>query len=147
MSITPFQVTFLSHKQYGKFIHKLKTLFADKLSPNPQWFQPPKVMNNMPVLPYFMEICAHILSKILTRNRLDLLSSCIVSLPVQDRFIQYMILDITCNKTQMHTDLNRNIILVNKRAQRALGHSPEEKVKGHSGAIYRGPLMLSTKYW
>ena len=35
----------------------------------------------------------------------------------------------------------------NKRAQRALGRSPEEKVKGHSGAIYRGPLMLSTKYW
>jgi len=29
----------------------------------------------------------------------------------------------------------------NKRAQRALGRSPEEKVKGHSGAIYRGPLM------
>ena len=35
----------------------------------------------------------------------------------------------------------------NKRAQRALARSPEEKVKGHSGAIYRGPLMLSTKYW
>jgi len=35
----------------------------------------------------------------------------------------------------------------NKRAQRALGRSAEEKVKGHSGAIYRGPLMLSTKYW
>ena len=35
----------------------------------------------------------------------------------------------------------------NKRAQRALGRSPEEKVTGHSGAIYRGPLMLSTKYW
>jgi len=30
--------------------------------------------------------------------------------------------------------------------QRALGRSPEEKVKGHSGAIYRGPLMLYTKY-
>jgi len=29
----------------------------------------------------------------------------------------------------------------NKRAQRALGRSPEKKVKGHSGAIYRGPLM------
>ena len=36
---------------------------------------------------------------------------------------------------------------LNKRAQRALGRSPEEKVKGHSKAIYRGPLMLSTKYW
>jgi len=35
----------------------------------------------------------------------------------------------------------------NKRAQRALGRSPEEKVKGHSGAIYRVPLvMLYTKY-
>ena len=27
----------------------------------------------------------------------------------------------------------------NKRAQRALGHSPEEKVKGHSGANNREP--------
>ena len=35
----------------------------------------------------------------------------------------------------------------NKRAQRALGRSPEEKVKGHSGAIHRGPQILSTKYW
>jgi len=26
--------------------------------------------------------------------------------------------------------------MINKRAQRALGRSPEEKVKGHSGAIY-----------
>jgi len=29
----------------------------------------------------------------------------------------------------------------------ALCRSPEEKGKVHSGAIYRGPLMLSTKYW
>jgi len=29
--------------------------------------------------------------------------------------------------------------LSNKRAQRALGRSPEEKVKGHSGAYYREP--------
>ena len=36
---------------------------------------------------------------------------------------------------------------LNKRAQVALGRSPEEKVKGHSGAIYRGPVMLSTLYW
>jgi len=36
---------------------------------------------------------------------------------------------------------------VNKRAQRALDRSPEEKVKGQVKAIYRGPLMLSTKYW
>jgi len=35
----------------------------------------------------------------------------------------------------------------NKRSQRALCRPPEEKVKGHSGAIYKGPLMLSTKYW
>jgi len=42
---------------------------------------------------------------------------------------------------------NETYLTGNKRAQRALGRSPEEKVKGHSGAIYRGPLMLSTKYW
>ena len=35
----------------------------------------------------------------------------------------------------------------NKRVQRALGRSPEEKVKGQGKAIYRGPQMLSTKYW
>ena len=29
--------------------------------------------------------------------------------------------------------------LLNKRAQRALGRSPEEKVKGHSGANNREP--------
>ena len=34
-----------------------------------------------------------------------------------------------------------------KYNKRALGRSPEEKVNGHSGAIYRGPLMLYTKYW
>ena len=38
-------------------------------------------------------------------------------------------------------------IYINKRARKALGRSPEEKVKDYSGAIYRGPLMLSTKYW
>jgi len=44
----------------------------------------------------------------------------------------------TTNKqTQIH---------INKRAQRALDRSPEEKVKGHSGVIYRGPLILYTKY-
>jgi len=36
---------------------------------------------------------------------------------------------------------------IKKRAQRALGRSPEETLEGQSGAIYRGPLMLSTKYW
>ena len=30
----------------------------------------------------------------------------------------------------------------NNRAQRALGRSPEEKVRGHSGAIYKGPLNI-----
>jgi len=30
----------------------------------------------------------------------------------------------------------------NKRAQRALGPSTEEKVKGYIGAIYSGPLGL-----
>jgi len=29
----------------------------------------------------------------------------------------------------------------NKRAQRALGRSPEEKVKGQGEAIYRGPII------
>jgi len=33
----------------------------------------------------------------------------------------------------------------NKSTQRALGRSPEEKVKSYIGAISRGPLMLSTK--
>jgi len=37
--------------------------------------------------------------------------------------------------------------IFNKRAQRALGRSPVENVKGQGEAIYRGPLMLSTKYW
>jgi len=31
--------------------------------------------------------------------------------------------------------------MLNKRAHRALCHSPEKKVKGYSGAIDRGPLM------
>jgi len=34
--------------------------------------------------------------------------------------------------------------ILNKRAQRALDCSSEKLVKGHSGAIYRGPLMLYT---
>jgi len=45
-----------------------------------------------------------------------------------------------------HGQLRQQFYL-NKRAQRALGRSPEEKVKGQGEAIYRGPLMLSTKYW
>jgi len=39
-----------------------------------------------------------------------------------------------------------NNIFYYKRALRALVRSPEEKVNGNSRAIYRGPLMLSTKY-
>jgi len=39
---------------------------------------------------------------------------------------------------------NIKIPTKNKRDQRALCRSPEEKVKGNSGAIYRGPLMFST---
>jgi len=35
---------------------------------------------------------------------------------------------------------------LNTRAQRALGRSPEEKVKGYSRAIYRGPPNIG-KYW
>jgi len=43
--------------------------------------------------------------------------------------------------------LNKGTNLKTKRAQKALGRSPEEKVKGHSGEIYRVPLvMLYTKY-
>jgi len=30
--------------------------------------------------------------------------------------------------------------------KRALDRSPEKLVKGHSGAIYRGPQMVYTKY-
>ena len=45
---------------------------------------------------------------------------------------------------QQQKQLRRKL---NKRAQRALGRSPEEKVKGQGEAIYRGPQMLSTKYW
>jgi len=37
-------------------------------------------------------------------------------------------------------------IIRNKGAHSALCRSPEEKIKGHNGAIYRGPLMLYTKY-
>jgi len=34
---------------------------------------------------------------------------------------------------------NKRQLQLNKRAQRALGRSPEEKVKGHSEANYREP--------
>ena len=48
----------------------------------------------------------------------------------------------------MQNSLNKNHNYVtsykkskNKRAQKALGYSPEEKVKGQGEAIYRGPLI------
>jgi len=34
-----------------------------------------------------------------------------------------------------------------KSAYKCILKTPEEKGKGHSEAIYKGPLMLSTKYW
>jgi len=37
------------------------------------------------------------------------------------------------------THYDKLILLHNKRAQRALGRSPEEKVKGHRGANNREP--------
>jgi len=37
--------------------------------------------------------------------------------------------------------LELNISFENKRAQRALGRSPEEKVKGQGEDIYRGPII------
>jgi len=46
--------------------------------------------------------------------------------------------------------LENSIWSITKEKQegpRALGRSPEEKVNGQGEAIYRGPLMLSTKYW
>jgi len=50
-----------------------------------------------------------------------------------------MVLDQNCK--------NAKTTKPNKRAQRALGRSPQEKIKGQGKAIYTGPLMLSTKYW
>jgi len=35
--------------------------------------------------------------------------------------------------------MNQQLLYLNKRAQRALGRSPEENVKGHSGANNREP--------
>jgi len=43
------------------------------------------------------------------------------------------------NTTFNHDSPNTASQNVNKRAQRALGRSPEEKVKGNSGANYREP--------
>jgi len=45
---------------------------------------------------------------------------------------------ITKTKSQVNGTVC-TIIRNNKRAQRALGRSPEEKVKGHSGANNREP--------
>jgi len=38
-----------------------------------------------------------------------------------------------------HSMWQRKREFYNKRAHKSLGRSPEEKVKGHSRAIYRGP--------
>jgi len=46
----------------------------------------------------------------------------------------------------MSVQPSRGIVVLNKRAQRVLGRSPEEQVKSHSGAICRETLMLYTKY-
>ena len=51
------------------------------------------------------------------------------------------------NNNNNSNNNNNNNINNNKRAQRALGRSPEENVKAQGEAIYRGPLMLFTKYW
>ena len=60
-----------------------------------------------------------------------------------------IISDGLTNRFEMSMDSQTGswISFLNKRAQSALGHSPEVKIKGHSKDIYRGPLMLSTKYW
>ena len=42
-------------------------------------------------------------------------------------------------KKQQHCVKKKPIVFPNKRAQRALGRSTEEKVKGHSGANNREP--------
>ena len=51
-----------------------------------------------------------------------------------------------CKNKETHFFLVHLKDFIDKRAHRALGCTPEEKVNGHSGAIYRGPLMLYTKY-
>ena len=45
----------------------------------------------------------------------------------------------TDGRWTMDNGPSQKLTFINKRAQRALGRSPEEKVKGHSGAIYRKP--------
>jgi len=54
------------------------------------------------------------------------------------------------NNVFLDKKLNTTATKQNKRAQRALGRSPEEKVKGHSGANNREPqgllMMLYIKY-
>ena len=47
----------------------------------------------------------------------------------------------------IYSDMKTNQMFVNLKQEGPLRRSPEEKVKGHSGAVYRGPLMLSTIYW
>ena len=57
-----------------------------------------------------------------------------------------MDLDVTITEFTLYSLLNSQLhyvylLILNKTALRALGRSPEEKVKDHSGAIYRGPLI------
>ena len=49
-------------------------------------------------------------------------------------FAKHLLLKIRPTKDRLFLES-----IENKRAQRALGRSPEEKVKGHSRAIYRVP--------
>ena len=79
----------------------------------------------------------------------DTQKMCIITLNKFPFFLPNIISDDLTNRfdTSMDSQTGSWISFLNKRAQRALGHSPEEKVKGHSEDIYRGPLMLSTKYW
>jgi len=46
-----------------------------------------------------------------------------------------------CGGIGLSADLLISVVcyVINKRAQRALGRSPEEKVKGHSGSNNREP--------
>jgi len=45
----------------------------------------------------------------------------------------------TARTIVFYVKLTKMVKIRNKRAQRALGRSPEEKVKGHSGANNREP--------
>jgi len=65
----------------------------------------------------------------------------IVYIPFHELFKYYLCI------IKIFKPITYSYVLVNKMAQRALGRSPEENVKAQGEAIYRGPLMLFTKYW